>query len=137
MADALLETKAREVLDAREAYDIAYKDKVKAEIVKKRLEAELNEDMKKAKLEGGTLALGEGYGTWQFNREQKVNSSVFDEEAAIKYFEENGMSAGYVEGKVRKKPTNQLVRESLESGQELPPGIEPRITKYVKATKRK
>ena len=79
----------------------------------KSAEADMNDAMAKAKLPGATLALGEGYGNVQFNREQKVNSSVFDEEAAIAYFTEKGMLTGYVQGKVRKAPVNQLVRESL------------------------
>jgi hypothetical protein len=137
LAEELLETLARRVMDTRAAYDKAYKAKVKAEEKKKRAEFDMNEAMMKAKLPGATLELGPGYGNVQFNREQKVNSSVFDEEAAIAYFETQGMSAGYVQGKVRKKPLNQLVREALENGQDLPPGIEPRVTKYVKVTKRK
>lgn len=137
MAEELLETLARRVIDARAEYDEAYKEKVKKENAKKGAEADMNEAMAKAKLPGATLDLGPGYGNVQFNREQKVNSSVFDEHAAIEYFEEQGLASGYVQGKVRKKPLNQLVRESLENGQELPPGIEPRLTKYVKVTKRK
>jgi hypothetical protein len=137
VAEALLETLARDVIDKRAVYDKAYKAKVKAEEAKKRAEADMNEAMAKAKLPGGTFDLGSGYGNVQFNREQKVNSSVFDESAAIAYFEKQGMAKGYVEGKVRKKPLNQLVREALENGQELPPGVEPRVTKYVKVTKRK
>lgn len=136
MAEELLETLARRVIDARAAYDKAYKARVKAEKAKKAAEADMNEAMAKAKMPGTTLDLGPGYGRQQFNREQKVNSSVFDEEAAIKFFEENGMTKGYVDEKVRKKPLNQLVREALENGQELPPGVEPRVTKYVKVTKR-
>lgn len=136
MAEELLETIARRVMDARAAYDKAYKAKGKAETTKKRAEAEMNDAMMKAKTPGVTLELGPGYGIQQFNREQKVNSSVFDEAAAIKYFESKGMAAGYVDEKVRKKPLNQLVREALENGQELPPGVEPRVTKYVKVTKR-
>lgn len=137
MADELLETLARRVIDARADYDVAYKARVKAEKAKKAAESDMNEAMLKAKLPGATLALGAGYGNVQFNREAKVNSSVFDEAAAIAYFESKGMAAGYVDEKVRKKPLNQLVREALENGQELPPGVEQRITKYVKVTKRK
>lgn len=137
MAEELLETLARRVIDKRAAYDKAYKARAKAEKEKKSAEADMNDAMAKAKLPGATLELGPGYGNVQFNREQKVNSSVFDEEAAIAFFETKGMTAGYVQGKVRKAPLNQLVRESLENGQELPPGVEPRVTKYVKVTKRK
>lgn len=137
MAEELLETLARRVIDKRAKYDEAYKARVKAEKEKKAAEADMNDAMAKAKLPGATLELGPGYGNVQFNREQKVNSSVFDEEAAIAFFEEKGMGPGYVQGKVRKAPLNQLVRESLENGQELPPGVEPRVTKYVKVTKRK
>lgn len=137
MAEELLETLARAVIDKRAVYDKAYKARVKAESEKKAAEADLNEAMAKAKLPGATLELGPGYGTVQFNREQKVSSSVFDKDAAIAYFEEHGMSTGYVEGNVRKAPCNQLLRERMENGEELPPGIEPRITKYVKVTKRK
>lgn len=137
MAEELLETLARRVIDKRADYEKARKEKVKQEKLMKSAEADMNDAMAKAKLPGATLALGEGYGNVQFNREQKVNSSVFDEEAAIAYFTEKGMLTGYVQGKVRKAPVNQLVRESLENGQELPPGIEPRITKFVKVTKRK
>jgi len=136
LAEELLETLARRVIDLRANYEKKRKAKVSAEKDMKRAEADMNDAMLKAKLPGATLALGEGYGNVQFNREQKVNSSVFDEPAAIKYFEEQGLRAGYVDEKVRKKPVNQLVREALENGQELPPGIEPRVTKFVKVTKR-
>lgn len=137
MAEELLETLARRVIDKRADYERARKEKVKEEKSMKAAEADMNEAMAKAKLPGATLDLGPDYGRVQFNREQKVNSSVFDEEAAIAYFEEQGLAGGYVQGKVRKAPLNQLVREALESGQELPPGVEPRVTKYVKVTKRK
>jgi hypothetical protein len=137
LAEELLETLARRVIDKRADYEKARKEKVKQEKLMKSAEADMNDAMAKAKLPGCTLELGPSYGNVQFNREQKVNSSVFDEEAAIKYFEEKGMLPGYVQGKVRKAPVNQLVRESLENGQELPPGIEPRVTKFVKVTKRK
>lgn len=137
MAVELLETLARRVIDKRADYEKARKKKVSEEKEMKAAEADMNEAMAKAKLPGATLDLGEGYGNVQFNREQKVNSSIFDEEAAIAYFEEHGLASGYVQGKVRKAPVNQLVRESLENGQDLPPGIEPRVTKYVKVTKRK
>lgn len=136
MAEELLETLARAVIDRRAEYDKTYKAKAKAEKAKKAAEADLNEAMAKAKLPGATLDLGPGYGRVQFNREQKVSSSVFDKDAAIAYFDEHGMSQGYVEGNVRKAPLNQLIRDRMEAGQELPPGIEPRITKYVKVTKR-
>lgn len=137
MAEELLETLARRVIDKRAVYEKARKEKVKQEKSMKAAEADMNDAMAKAKLPGATLDLGASYGTVQFNREQKVNSSVFDEDAAIAYFEEKGMAMGYVQGKVRKAPLNQLVRESLENGQELPPGVEPRVTKFVKVTKRK
>jgi hypothetical protein len=137
MAEELLETLARRVIDARAEYEKARKEKDKREKTKKSAEADMNDAMAKAKLPGATLALGEGYGNVQFNREQKINSSVFDEAAAVKFFEDEGLAAGYVDEKVRKKPLNQLVRESLENGQELPPGVEPRVTKFVKVTRRK
>lgn len=137
LAAELLETLARRVIDKRADYEKARKEKVKQEKAMKSAEVDMNDAMAKAKLPGATLALGEGYGDVQFNREQKVNSSVFDEEAAVKYFEDKGLAQGYVDEKVRKKPLNQLVRESLENGQELPPGVEPRVTKFVKVTKRK
>lgn len=137
MAEELLETLARRVIDLRADYEVKRKAKTAAEGKMKRAEADMNDAMAKAKMPGTTLELGPGYGKVQFNREQKVNSSVFDEPAAIKYFEEQGLRAGYVDEKVRKKPVNQLVRESLENGQELPPGIEPRVTKFVKVTRRK
>lgn len=137
MAEELLETLARRVIDKRADYEKARKEKAKQEKLMKSAEADMNDAMAKAKLPGCTLELGPGYGNVRFNREQKVLSSVFDEEAAIKYFEDHGMLTGYVQGKVRKAPVNQLVRESLENGQELPPGIEPRVTKFVKVTKQK
>lgn len=137
MAEELLETLARRVIDCRETYEKARKEKAKQEKIMKSAEADMNDAMAKAKMPGATLELGPGYGKVQFNREQKVLSSVFDEPAAIAYFKEHGMETGYVQGKVRKAPVNQLVRESLENGQELPPGIEPRVTKFVKVTKRK
>lgn len=136
MADARLETLARAVLDRRAEYEAAHKKKVKAEKAKKAAEFDLHVALEKSKQKGTTLELGEGYGTFEFRREKKTSASVFDKAAAIEYFKAHDMLDGYVEGTVRKAPINQLVREFDETGQELPPGIEPRITKFVSVTKR-
>lgn len=136
MADERLETLARAVIDRRAEYDAAHKKKVKAEKAKKAAEADLHDALLQSKQKSTTLELGEGYGTVEFGRRKKTSASVFDKDAAVKYFKEHNMLDGYVEGTVRKAPINQLVKEFDESGIELPPGIEPRITKYVQVTNR-
>lgn len=131
-----VEELAREVMAANADYDIKYKAKVKAENRKAQAERELHEELLKSKLPSVTIELGEPYGTMEFRRSNKTSASVFDKEAAIKFFTENHMLDAYVEGTVRKAPINQLVREWNETGKELPPGVEPRVTKFVTKTKR-
>lgn len=136
MADELLETLARRVIDRRKEYDVAHKAKVKAEKAKKGAEAELHDALVKSKQPSTKLELGEGYGTVEFRREKKTFASVFDKEAFRKWCEETNHDQAYLASEPRKAPLNALVKEYDENGQELPPGVEPRITKYVTVTNR-
>jgi hypothetical protein len=136
MADERLETLARRVLEARADYEKKHKVKVSAEKAKAKAEAELADTMEKQKLPSIKIELGDPWGTQEFGRRKKTLSSVFDKEAFIKWCKENHHETAYLGSEPRKAPLNALVKEYDENGQELPPGVEPRITKYVQVTQR-
>lgn len=136
MADERLETLARRVLKAREDYEKKQKQKVKAEKAKAAAEADLADAMEKQKLPSMKIDLGGDDGVMEFGRRKKTLSSVFDKEAFIKWCKEHHHEAAYLGSEPRKAPLNALVKEYDENGQELPPGVEPRITKYVQVTAR-
>lgn len=85
-----------------------------------------------------TLDLGDGYGTWRFQRRETVYGKVYDHEAAVASAKEAGrfdelvMPASHV--KFRGKALNDFVKEAREHGQELPPGFEPDVRTGITMT---
>lgn len=87
------------------------------------------------------IDLGEGYGTWDFQRARTVRGRVYDHEEAVNQAtslgkaEELLLPASHV--RFRTKALNDFVKEALEHEQDLPPGFEPNINEYVSMSQKK
>lgn len=84
-----------------------------------------------------TIDLGKPYGEVQLGAREKVFARVFDKDALREWAEENGRAQEAVKFDFNKAPLNELVRESLETGQPLPQGLDFSRTPYVQVTIKK
>jgi hypothetical protein len=82
-----------------------------------------------------TLPLGEGYGDIQFQRRETVTARVLDIDAAMEALDDDERHAMFGP-QPRKKVMNEHVRERLEAGEPLPPGIDAHFKRYITVTKK-
>jgi hypothetical protein len=83
----------------------------------------------------GPIDLGAPYGEVSFQRRETPYGKVYDQEAAVKAAEEQGLFEQLTlprsNVKWREKALNDFVKECRETGQKLPPGIELVLRKGV------
>lgn len=140
MASKRLDQLGREVIDLRAAYEKASKAAGKAEDRKKEKERELYDVMQDTgHKSSGVLELGPGYGEVTFTRRETLRSRVIDREVLIAALEAEHLDEGYTFTDLRKAALNELMKERLENGQDLPDGMDYSETKFiqVKAKKKK
>lgn len=117
--------KFRRLVELREKRD---SDKAKAETSEKEYrthEAELFDEMADGPIQGTIrLDLGEPYGTVAFTPKETPFGRILDNEAAVKYFEEQGMLEEVTRQQFGKQKLNEIVRDFLDQGKPMPPGVD-------------
>lgn len=116
------------MLQARERYEKAYREKVNAEEAKKLAEAEVHAAMEDAKDKSITRDLGPPWGVKSFTVGQTEYSDVYNEDALLSWAKaEHREQEFFGEVQPRKKPLNQYIRRVLRTrGMKMPPGVEMR-----------
>lgn len=117
-----LRSKFANLVELRDEKDIAKKkaDKLKDEY--DALQEELWEAMEDSGL--GSLKLEIGDENITFVARETLYGSVFDKDAAAEAFKKDGRFDEYTGIKFEAKRINELVRECIENGQELPEGVD-------------
>lgn len=140
MSETRLHTEMRKLIDRRREYEHARKAKTTAEQRKKEQEAVVHELLLKAKVplgKGMPVDLGEGYGTVRMAPNTTIYGQVLDLEQARKSLIAAGREPEQIIGyKIREQQLNELVREELEHGGNLPPGIGWRETRFVTVSRK-
>lgn len=139
MDTARLHTKLRELVDAKRALSAAKQEATDAEKRKKSIELEvhemLHEVMGPRAKRAFTADLGEGYGVVRFTPNTTHYGQVLDREMAEEALRQSGRDREeIITTKLREKQLNELVREMLESKQDLPEGIGFYTRDYVTVT---
>lgn len=113
------------LLELREAHDIADVQEKKTNAAYREYEAELYEALKDAGIEGTQkFDFGLGVGTASFRaRKPTFYGQVIDKDVAISALKREGLSDAIMQDVIRKGRLNELVRDRLESGGELPEGV--------------
>lgn len=141
MSTGRLDTKARQLIDARK--DAKAKETVadKAKAERDRIELELWDALRQehgANISTITMDLGEGYGVVQLQRRETITAEILNKDVAAESLEQLGLAPGMLgEPTIRKKPLNQHVKELKEAGQQPPDGIGIRSKKYITVTFKK
>jgi len=129
-----LDTRARELLAARERATQLARDADDAKAEKEVLEAQFWSLMKDMGLKSTTIDLGGAYGTVRLERRRRTDSRVLDREALVAALRERGLDPELVKAEPRKAQLNNYVRTILESGGELPEGLDFVSREYVSVT---
>lgn len=83
------------------------------------------------------VPLGEPWGTVRFNTRETHYGNVFDEEAAVEYFEQRAMLDEVSAPKLVKRRINEIVRDAVEQNADLPPGVDYYTQRGVTITRQK
>lgn len=131
-------SKLRRLMEAREKRD---EDKKAAEASEKdfrAIEAEVFEEFEEAAVQGTVkVDLGDPYGVVSFRTRETYYGTVIDEEAAQDYFEQRAMMDEVSAPKFVMRRINEEVRDRIEQGQDMPPGISFRANRGVTITRSK
>lgn len=129
-------SKLRRLMEARTRRDEAKKTLEDAESDFREIEAEVYEDLADVR---GTLKvdLGDPWGEVSFRQRETYYGRIIDDEAALEYFESRQMVDEVSAPKFVKARINEIVRESMETDGEMPPGIDYYANRGVTITRQK
>lgn len=137
--------KCRRLMEARQKRDEAKKAQEKAEADYRELEAEVYEDLEalrdpndpNAKRSSIKIPLGPPWGTVTFVQRETYYGRIIDDEAALEYFEARAMADELTAPKFVKARLNEIVRDAIEQGGDMPPGVDYYANRGVTITRPK
>ena len=133
-----LAKKFRRLMELRETRDA---DKVAAERSEREyreLEAEVWEAYDESPLEGAIkLDLGGEYGVVTFQPKETYYGRIIDREKALEHFEQRAMIDEVTEPKPVMARIHEVVRDAIDQGQNLPPGLDFYAKRYIAISRRK
>lgn len=117
--------RARRLLEAKEKRDKLKKSLESAEKDFREREAEFYEELEKA-TGGKTLPidLGDPWGIVKFRCRETYYGKIIDDEKALEYFENRAQVDDFSAPRFVMARINELVRERIDLGQPMPPGID-------------
>lgn len=128
----------RRLLELRDKKDESEATAKAAKEEYQQAELEMCEEFQESGVEGTIKAdLGPPYGSVSFRARETTYSEIYDDEAALRYFEERCMIDEVTAPKFSKKNVNAIVRDLNEQGLKLPPGVSFRKVRGMTITRPK
>jgi hypothetical protein len=125
-------------MELRETRDTAKAALEAAEGEYREAEADVFDAMDEGVVRGAVkVDLGEPYGVVSFQQRETHYGRIYDEEAAIEYYENRAMLEEVSKPKFVKQRISEEVRERLDDGQPMPPGVDYYTRRYVSITRQK
>lgn len=138
MLDQALFDKLRRLLNARQNRDDLKQQLKSAEDEYRELEAEVWDLFEDSALKPPyKIDLGDPWGTVRFHNRTTNYGRVIDKEAFREWLEENNLTETYTENKAVMQRVNEDVRDALEQGKTLPPGVDFYPKRFVSITREK
>jgi hypothetical protein len=127
-----LDTKLRDLVEKRERRDETKDAAERAEKVYRQAEAAVWEEIKDeyGDLTSFTIDLPE-IGKVKFGRRQTIRSRILDEEEFAAWAKETGRDDEFLKPGIHKRVLNEEVREAIDHGQPLPPGVDFSTTRFI------
>lgn len=118
-------SKFRRLVELREKRDETKGAADDAEEEYREYEAELFEEMSNSPIKGTRrIDLGEPYGLVVFTPRETKFGRILNLDDALDYFDQRAMTDEMTKPGIAKRKLNEMVREMLEQGKPLPPGID-------------
>lgn len=128
----------RRLMEVRQKRDEAKKALELAERDFRECESDVFESLEDSDVKGTLkVDLGEPWGTVSFRTRETHFGNIFDEEAAIEYFEQRAQIDEVSAPKFVKRRINEIVRDAVEQGADLPPGVDYYTQRGVTITRQK
>jgi hypothetical protein len=123
--EEVIASKFRRLVELRERRDITKGAADSAEEEYREYEAELFDEMANSPVKGTRrIDLGEPHGLVVFTPRETKFGRILNLDDALDYFEQRQMSDEMTKPGIAKRKLNEMVRELLEQGKSLPPGID-------------
>lgn len=128
----------RRLVEAREKRDEAAKAARAAEQEYREIEAEVHEELSEGPMTRlNNVDLGPPYGRVSFHAKETYYGRIIDKEAALEYIEDRAMLDEMTEPKIVMARVNEIVREAVEDGERVPPGMDYYARRYVQITRQR
>jgi hypothetical protein len=130
--------KLRRLMEAREKRDEAKKAAEESEKDYREIEAEVYDDLEESGLTGTVkIDLGQPWGIVSFNTRETYFGRIIDADEALDYFDQRAMTEEVSAPKFVMKRINEEVRDRIEQGLKMPPGIDYFARRGVTITRQK
>jgi hypothetical protein len=130
--------KLRRLMESREKRDLTKAEATAAEEEYRETEAEAWQALDDSPLEGSIkVDLGAPYGVVTFGPRETYYGRILDKDLALDHFEQRAMVEEMTEPKFAMARVHEAVRDCLDAGQQLPPGLDFYAKRYVSITRKK
>lgn len=131
-------SKLRRLMEARQQRDEDKKAAEQSEKDYRELEAEVYEELDENPVQGTVkVDLGDPYGVVSFAPRETYFGRIIDEDAAAEYYEQRAMMEEVSAPKFVMRRINEEVRDRIEQGQNMPPGVDFYARRGVTITRQK
>lgn len=138
MIDEAAKSKLRRLMEARQRRDELKKALEEAEADFRSMEADVYDALDESDIEGTVkVDLGNPWGTVSFRTRETLYGRIYDEDAALTYFNDRAMTDEVSAPKFVKKRINEIVRDHHEQGLDMPPGVDYYPQRGVTITRQK
>lgn len=126
MSDAdKIASRLRRLVELREARDEAKTRADAAESDYREYEADMFEELSDGPIKGSLrLDLGPPHGVVQFTPRETKFGRIIDQDAALEFFNKRALTEQMTKPSIEKARLNTMVREILEAGGQMPPGVD-------------
>jgi hypothetical protein len=138
MLDEAAKSILRRHLELRQQRDEAKKAADALDKEYRESEADLFEMIEESGLKGGLkVDLGEPHGTVTFSNRTTHYGRIIDEDSALEHFSQRAMTDELTKSKWSMRRLHEIVREHIESGEDMPPGVDYRTDRGVSIRRQK
>jgi hypothetical protein len=135
--EEIIASKFRRLVELREKRDINKTAAERSEKEYRAYESELFDEIEEGPGEGTRkFDLGPPHGTVAFTPRETKFGRLLDSEAASEYFEEMDLTEEMTKPGIEKRKLNEYVRELLEQGKPMPPGVDFYVNRGITISKR-
>jgi len=133
-----IQQKLRRVFEARQERDTTKTAAERAEKAYRRIESETWDELEEGPMRPPyKVDIGSPYGVVSFHPKETYYGRVIDAEKAIEYFEKRALVDEFTESKISKSRLNELVREKMEQGEQMPDGVDFYPRRFITITRPK